>query len=407
VLSVDAARAIMLASVGRLGAEPVKLSDACGRILAEDVRAGHDHPGFEASSMDGYAMAAAHTPGSFIVTGEASAGRPYAGILAPGQAVRISTGAALPEGADCVSPQEDTKRDGDAIFAPATKPFAFVRRRGLDFCAGALLLRSGAKLSPAALGLGAAAGRASFLVTARPRVICLTLGDELARSGQALRRGQIFDSAGPAVAAFAATWGACAEAAPALDDDPRALSRAVQEALGRADIVVIIGGASVGPHDHAPEALKALGFELSVHGVSVRPGKPTWLAKRGSALVLGLPGNPVSALVCARLFLAPLIARALGQDPHTWRQSVPARLAEAAAANGAREQYARAHVTIDKDGALEAQIEANQDSSLLSVLARSNALVQFEAHQPALCAGARVQVLALSPEPSWMAEAGM
>jgi molybdopterin molybdotransferase len=396
--SVEDARAIMLASVVVQQSERAPLAAGLARVLAAPLYAARDNPPFRASAMDGFALRAANTPGRLVIVGEARAGRPYDCDLKPGEAVRISTGAPLPAGADCILVQEQAAMEAGQLAAPALAAGKFVRDRGGDFHAGELLMPAGVRLSAAALGLAGAAGHAELGVTLRPRIRCLSIGDELVAAGGAPDAAQIFDSAAPAIAALAQAWGAEAATAPPLPDSPDRLASALADAAADAECVVMIGGASVGPHDHAPGAAAALGYELLVKGVSVRPGKPTWFARRGQHLILGLPGNPASALVCARLFLAPLIAAMLGQPQSVWKAPRWARLAAPSMANGAREHYARAVIAADTDGALMAALAPDQDSSLFSVFARSNALVRFTANAPAMPAGARAEFLTLTPD---------
>jgi molybdopterin molybdotransferase len=392
LMGVAEARAAMLKGFAPLGAEKVELAAALTRVLAEPVTARRDQPPFRVSAMDGYAVRVADTPGRLRLTGEAAAGRGYDGVLGAGEAVRISTGAAVPEGADAVVIQEDVTRDGDVIQAPRAAPDENVRPRAMDFAAGTRLLEAGRMLDGVALALAAAAGAARLPVMRRPRVAILSGGDELAAPGAEPGPFQIFDSGSSGLAGLIESWGGAAEKLPLEKDNIESIARAAEKGL-ESDLLVLIGGASVGDHDHARPALKRLGLELVVDKVSLRPGKPTWFGWARGKGVLGLPGNPASALVCAHLFLKPMIGAMLGRDPS---MTLPrARLEEALPANGSREHYLRSRLAEGADGMLCVRAFEKQDSSLLSVFAAANALIRLPAHAPAIAAGTLVDVLKL------------
>lgn len=393
MISVADARALMLALAQPVGPESVPLRAARGRTLREDVIASRAHPPFAASAMDGYALRAADTPGVLRVIGEAGAGRAFGRPLAARECARIFTGAPIPDGADCILIQEDASRDGDLVTAPALKAGLHVRAAGIDFASGDILLRAGRILDAATIALAAAAGRASLMVARIPRVAVLCGGDELVAPGETPAPDQIFDSVSYGIAALAETWGAVAETMPPLADDPRAIAAALARAIGSNDLTIIVGGASVGDHDHARPALRALGGEIAFDKVAVRPGKPTWFARVGERLVIGLPGNPASALVCARLFLRPLLDALCGRDIADSLRTVRARTRTPLAANGARETYLRAKIAIEDCGAAWASAAALQDSSLLSVFADANALIVRAPAAPALNAGELVDAL--------------
>jgi len=383
----------MLAGIRPLAPEPVALDEALGRVLAAPVLAVRDQPPFTASMMDGYALNAAGTPARLKVIGEAAAGRGFSGHCGVGQAVRISTGAPLPEGSDTVVMQEDVKRDGDFVEVPAFQPGQNVRPRGLDFVAGAQLLGKGLRLDGIALALAAASGAATVSVTRRPLVSILTGGDELAEPGSQPGPFQIFDSATRGLGALVKAWGGEAQRLSLEKDDEAAIARAAQGALTGSDLLVVIGGASVGDHDHARPALMRLGLELAVDKVALRPGKPCWFGRTPQGPVLGLPGNPASALVCAHLFLRPMLAAMLGADATVVLRR--AHLSEALPANGPREHYLRARLSSDDVGRLSARAFEQQDSSLLSVFASANALIRLKPNAPASAAGDLVDVLLL------------
>lgn len=393
MMTVARARAAMLAHVVPLSFESVTLDEGLGRVLARPIIATRDQPPFAVSAMDGYAVRSADVPGVLTVTGESAAGAGFEGICAQGCAIRISTGAALPEGADAVVIQEDVQRDGAALTAPAARPMQHVRPRGGDFRAGAVLLEECRKLDGVAVSLAAAAGLAQLDVMRRPRIAILSSGDELAAPGTAPGAWQIFDSATFGIAGLAREWGGAPDRLAVEEDDVAAIARAAEAGLRDSDLLVVIGGASVGDHDHARPALMQLGLSLAVEKVAVRPGKPTWFGKAPAGLVLGLPGNPASALVCARLFLKPLIRAMLGQQAEPVPQR--ARLEMALPANGPREHYLRARWRIDGDGRLMVRAFEDQDSSLISVFAAANALIRLPASAPAQDEGALVDVLML------------
>jgi molybdopterin molybdotransferase len=358
--------------------------------LAEPVLAVRDQPPFDASAMDGWAT---RGPGTDLaVVGESAAGKGYPHPLGPGEAVRIFTGAPVPAGAERVVVQEVAERSGERVKVPAA--FAeerFIRPRGGDFRKGDALLAPGTRLDPWRIGLAAASGRADLVVARRPRVMILSTGEELAAAGTAAGPEQIFDSAGPALAALIAAWGGEARRLAAAGDNVAAIAETVGAAGG--NVVLTIGGASVGDHDLVKPALARLGLELVVETIRVRPGKPTWFGRlTDQRLVLGLPGNPASALVCAELFLKPLMMALQGADPAVTLRT--ARLATPLPANGAREHWMRAMLS-SADGQLRAEPRPDQDSSLVSVFAEANALIRRPMGAVAAEAGALVDVLPL------------
>jgi molybdopterin molybdotransferase len=394
LVAVADARAAMLAAIAPTSPENVALDAALGRVLAAPVTASRDQPPFAASEMDGYAVCAAGTPGRLVLNGESSAGHGFSGTCGKGEAVRISTGAALPQGADAVVIQENVRRDGNEVEVPQAVPGQHVRPRALDFSAGSRLLEKASRLDGVALALAAAAGAAVLPVMRRPRVAILSGGDELAEPGTTPGPFQIFDSGTRGIAALIEGWGATAQRLALQKDNVADLARAAEDGMAHNDLLVLIGGASVGDHDHARPALMTLGMQMKVEKVDLRPGKPTWFGVVGSHPVLGMPGNPASALVCAHLFLRPLIEAMLGRDPKGCVHPGKARLSHSLPANGSREHYLRAW--LDRTAA-EASVRAfeQQDSSLLSVFASANALIRLPPHAPALAEGALVDVLAL------------
>jgi molybdopterin molybdotransferase len=392
LLAVDEARARMLARISPLPAETAPLTQAIGRVLAEDITAGRDQPPFRASAMDGWALRSADAPGRLAIVGESAAGQGYAGVLGAGQAVRIFTGAALPQGADTVVIQEDAGRDGDHVTVPAGLPGENVRPAGGDFAAGQPLLAEGVRMDPWRLSLAASAGRAQVQVHARPRVVFFSTGEEIVEAPGVPGPFQIYESGAPALRAMAEGWGADAAKAPPVRDRLDAVIEALRGA--DADLLVTVGGASVGDHDLVRAAGEALGLVLDVASVNVRPGKPTFFGVLADGRrFLGLPGNPASAFVCAELFLKPMIAAYVGAD--TALATVQARAAEPLRANGPREHWMRARLWT-ADGSLSVEPYRDQDSSLVTVFAVANALLRRPPGAPAAAPGELVEVLPLA-----------
>jgi len=297
------AREIVAAHTITTGPEDVELADVVGRRLAVAVTARADHPPFTNSSMDGWALAAASTPGRLRIVGESAAGIPFSGRLGEGEAVLISTGASLPEGADAVVPRERAVQVDEALaVSAAASPEAYVRRRGEDLRAGDVVLPAGLRIAPQHLAAAAGAGHPELCCARRPRVALIVSGQELVPVGQDPEPGQVWDIQSVVMPALIRQAGAETVAVGTVDDDREATEEALSAALGVADLVVTTGGISVGPHDHFRPALEALGVQELFWGVRIRPGHPTWFGRRGGARVLGLPGNPVASVVCFWVF---------------------------------------------------------------------------------------------------------
>jgi molybdopterin molybdotransferase len=392
LMTVEAARAAMLALCPPLGVETVPLGEALGRFLAEDVVATRDQPPFAASAMDGWAVRAADGAGPRRIVGESAAGRGFDVVVGRGEAVRIFTGAAVPQGADTVVVQEDARREGDHVSIPAITDPRHVRPAGLDFKAGALLLKAPDRLDPWRLSLAAAAGRSAIGVARRPVVAILSTGDEVVEPGATAGPFQIFNSGSTALAGLVTTWVGVPNLLRSVGDDRAAIAAAVRNV--DFDILVTIGGASVGDHDLVKPALEDLGLTLAVESVAVRPGKPTSFGTLGDGRrVLGLPGNPASALVCAELFLKPVLRAMMGADPTV--RLLSARTTSALSANGPREHWMRARLESGADGVMAATPLTDQDSSLVTVFAEADALLRRGAGVAAVEAGGIVEVLRL------------
>jgi molybdopterin molybdotransferase len=397
MISVEEARARVLARLAPLPAETVPLANAWNRVLAAPVVARLTQPPADISAMDGYALRAADaTAGATLaIIGEAPAGRPFDGEVQEGQAVRLFTGSLIPHGADTVLLQEDAVRDGFTVTVTETAaPGRHIRRRGQDFQHGETVLAPGQRLTARQIGLAAAANHAWLAVTRRARVAILSTGDELSLPGDPLAPGGIVSSNAHMLAAMVQAAGALPEVLPIAPDDPALLAETLRGGLD-ADVLVITGGASVGDHDFTQAALAAHGFVLDFWKVALRPGKPMIFGLAGATPVLGLPGNPVSAAVCAVLFMLPALARLQGlaeTGPPTERALAGAALR----ANDHRADHLRATLGRDAAGNLVATPFARQDSGLVSVLSRAECLILRAPEAPALPQGAPVEVVLLN-----------
>lgn len=393
MISVDAALERVLALVAPVGAETVPLARADGRVLARDAVAGRAQPPFSASAMDGYAVASDDVaPGAvFRVIGAAPAGRRFAGRVGRGEAVRVFTGAPMPDGTDRVVIQEDATAEDDRIVVGAgPDPGPYIRPRAGDFDAGDRLF-AGTALTPAHVMLLAAMNVAEVTVARRPRVAILATGDELVPPGGAPRDDQIIASNGPGLAALLARAGADPCLLPIARDDVEVLRGALALAVD-ADLIVTTGGASVGEHDLMARAAGALGLERAFHKVAMRPGKPLMAGRLEGVPLVGLPGNPVSCFVCGTVFLVPAIHAMTGRPAGPLpRRHAP--LAAALPANGPREHYMRATWE-----ARALRAAPSQDSSLQRVLAEAQALIVRPPFDPPRTTGETVAYLPLAHE---------
>ncbi len=395
MLSVAEALERILAHVEPLPAETVPLAEAHARVLAEDIAAKLTQPPFPSSAMDGYAVRrqdVANPPARLKLAGTSAAGHPYRGRLAPGEAVRIFTGGAIPEGADCVVIQENvTASDGYAEIREVGSE-DFVRPRGFDFSEGDILLRAGRRLTARDLLLAAQMNYPALPVRRRPSVAVLASGDELVPPGGTLEDGQIISSIPAGLCAMLANAGAQPLPLGIARDTLESLSDRIG-AASEADLLVTIGGASVGDHDLVREALETAGYKIAFHKIAMRPGKPLMSGARGQKRIIGLPGNPVSAMVCSIIFLMPLISALLGETPPpTEERLLP--LAAPLPANGPRQHYMRAkRVLRGNQPAVEAL--PSQDSSLTATLAEADCLIIRPPHAPGLMEGDIVSILPL------------
>ena len=401
MLSVRDAHARVIAAFDALPAEMVSVADAAGRVLAQPLQAHLTQPPADLSAMDGYAVRAEDVPAApttLKLVGQAPAGGSYDHALKPGETVRIFTGGPLPMGADAIVIQEDTKADGDRItILEAPRLGRHIRKAGLDFAAGDRPFDAGRILTVRDVALAAAMNVPWVAVRRKPRVAILSTGDELVMPGEPVGRNQIVSSSGIAVAALVRGWGG----EPILFDIARDDAGLIQDRIAAGaqhDLLITLGGASVGDHDLVQAALKAQGFTMDFWRIAMRPGKPLMFAAKDRARVLGLPGNPVSTMVCALLFMKPAIERMLGQ-PGDLVGTQPARLAVDLKANDTREDYIRSKLTRAADGSLAIEPHSVQDSSMLSVLAWSSGLLVRPAHDPARKVGETVQVIDLSVLP--------
>jgi len=388
MISVTEAQARLFALAPTLDTETAPLRDAAGRWAARDIRAVRTQPASDLSAMDGYAIRFADLPGPFTLVGESAAGRPFAGEVGAMETARIFTGAAMPAGADTVMVQEEARQEGDLILLTGEGPNAkgkSVRRKGLDFSTGDLLIAQGARLTPARIAVAATGGHGALPVTRRLRVAIVATGDELVVPGAALTEAVLPESNGAMLGAMLADLPVEVIDLGILPDRLDVTTAAFKAV--DADILVTTGGASVGDHDLVRPALEAAGGSIDFWRIALRPGKPMMAGRLGNAVVLGLPGNPVSAFVTAFLFLRPLIATMAGAlDP--FPRTATAVLGEELPANDHRQDYLRATT---RDGHVFAA--SIQDSSMLLTLARADCLIVRHPHAPALGAEEVVEIL--------------
>ncbi len=394
LLPVAEAQARILALAAVLPVERAALSKASARWLAEPLIALRDQPWADLSAMDGYAIREADLPGPWTVSGESRAGgTPPSAPLGAREAMRIFTGAPLPDGADCILIQEEAAREGDRLTLTGDPPSCghHVRAKGSDFRTDAMLLPVGTKLGPAGLALAATAGHGTLAVRRRPRVALISTGDELVPAGAPCPPGKLPSSNAVMLAAMLESEGAEVVDLGLVPDDLAALTAAFADAAARADIVVSTGGASVGDHDLVGPAIVAAGGALDFWKIAMRPGKPLMAGTIGPAVMMGLPGNPVSAFVTAMLFLLPLVRHCAGApDPLPRFGDVPSGVA--LPPGGSRAEYLRGRV----EGGRVVTI-VSRDSAALGALASADALIERPIDAPAVAPGEIVRALAIGP----------
>ena len=378
LMKIEDALSRLLGDAPLTGTEQVSLTEAFGRILACDLAASRNQPPFASSAMDGYAVKAANLseiPARLQVVGEVPAGHSFPDILGGWEAVRIFTGAPVPDGADAILIQENAERDGAFVTALETvKEGQYIRPVGLDFKVGDVLLKKGTRLGPGHLALAASMNQPTLSVLKRPKVALLATGDELVPPGAEPTPDQIIASNSYGLAALARRVGAeVIDLGIARDDEDEIAGKVSEARTAGADILVTSGGASVGDHDLVQDVLKEAGMELSFWRIAMRPGKPLMAGKLGACQVLGLPGNPVSAMVGATLFLEPLIRKMLGDE--TPQPTLKARLGGPVADNDKRQSYLRASLHETDDGAFLATPFTGQDSAQMAGFAHADCLI--------------------------------
>lgn len=398
MIPVAEAQQRLIAMIRPLGAEQVPISECLGRVLAEDVSARRTAPPWAVSAMDGYAVRAAdvaHVPTRLKVVGAVPAGQAYPHPVKAGEAVRIFTGAPVPEGADAIVIQEDADREGDLVLVREGAPQGrYVRPAGLDFKEGEIGLKAGRKLSAADVGFAAAMNRPWLLVHRKPRVAILPTGDEVVMPGDPVGPHQIVSSNGIALAALVTACGGVPIHLPIAPDDNSALQRIAAGAAG-ADLLLTTGGASVGDHDLVRGALGADGLALDFWTVAMRPGKPLMVGRYRDTPMIGLPGNPVSTLVCGLLFAKPALDKMSGLGD-VFPMPMRARLKVPLEENDRRQDYLRATLARAADGSLEAEPFGKQDSSMISLLARADCLVIRAPHAAPAKMGDWVEIIPLA-----------
>lgn len=394
LLSIDAALERVLAHARPLEVEDVPLDDAAGRVLAEDALAIVDLPPFASSAMDGFAIRAADVPGTLPVAFRIAAGRTATAPLAPGETSGIATGAPIPDGADTVVPLEVVVDRGNRVEFPSVAiAGSNVRPRGGDLSVGGLVVGAGQTLGPAQLAGLAAAGVGVARCGRRPRVTVLTTGTELRPPGSTLAAGQIYEANGVALAAAFAATGAVVERLASVNDDPDAHREALRRGL-EADVLVTSGGVSVGPHDLVRATARELGVEEIFWGVAMRPGKPLAFGVLGDTLVFGLPGNPVSSLVAAELFVRPALLALQGHAqprPHFEAGELTVALHR----SHERDDLVRARARVGEDGIVGLDPLTGQESHMIGRAAGANALVLVPRGAGELAAGSSVRYLRL------------
>jgi molybdopterin molybdotransferase len=393
LLTLQEAQERVLERARPLASEQVPISEAGGRVTAEDVRAQVDLPPFANSAMDGFAVRASDLPGTLQIVGESAAGRPFEARVEPGTAVAISTGAVMPEGADAVVPIENVVKQANKVgISPEAAPGGHVRPRGGDIAAGDVVVPANTRLTPARLAAAAASGIAELPCRRRPRVVVLATGSELVGPGEALAPGRIYETNTLMLASIFTVVGAEVVTEPLVADEAVALRNALERGLA-ADVLVTSGGVSVGEHDLVREAERDLGVEEVFWRVSVKPGKPVLFGVRGETLVFGLPGNPVSSLVGSELFVKPAL-RALQGLADPLPRLEPGQLTASLRRNEERDEFVRARSRVEGD-VLVLDPVIGQESHMIVRSSAADALVHIPRGNGELVAGSTVRWLRL------------
>ena len=390
------AMAMILGAARLLPAEPVKLQQAHGRVLAKAVIARRDQPPFDTSAMDGYAtrLQDATSGATLNLAGMSAAGHGFRGSVKPGQAIRILTGAPMPKGADAIVIQENaTLQSSQLKINVAAVANKHVRKRGLDFTSGDILVPQATRLNARDIGLAAASGNSILSVRRKPRLAIITTGDELVDPSVKPKTDQIYSSNTFALEAMAAAWGADVNNLGIVQDSLKATKSAINKALKTSDLLITTGGASVGDHDFVQQALKDSGFKMGFWKIAMRPGKPLMFGTKGKCIALGLPGNPVAAMVCARLFVYPLLCAMTGTVAD--QPDETAILDVGLPANDERQDYVRATLRPLPDGRRMVKPAPIQDSSMQRTLRDAQALIVRPPGAPAAKAGDVVPLLLL------------
>ncbi|MBO6825655.1 MAG: molybdopterin molybdotransferase MoeA [Sneathiella sp.] len=398
MISVEDARQNILSHLTPVSTETVSINQAVGRILAEPIIARRTQPPSDLSAMDGYAVQAsdvATIPTTLTVIGESAAGHGFDGDVTAGSCVRIFTGAPLPAGADTIIIQEDTTREGDqvTITEGATKG-RYVRPAGIDFKEGDAAFAPGHKISPRDLGLLAAMNSPWVTVCRKPRIALLSTGDELVRPGEPLGANQIISTNALVVAAMIEQAGGEAIDLGIAKDNEDSL-RQMAGGAAKADMLITLGGASVGDHDLVQSVLGKDGLKIDFWRIAMRPGKPLMFGDLNGTPMLGLPGNPVSSMICSYIFLIPALDILMGKAAASRPRTIPAILSHEVKENDRRQDYVRARITGEEDGLPVIELFTNQDSSLLSRLSGADCLLMRPPHAPALPKGEKVEIALL------------
>lgn len=394
LISVEEALRRVLDGVPALAAEEIPVGEAHRRVLAAPLASLRTHPPADVSSMDGYAASAADldSASTLQVVGESAAGHPFTGVVKSGETARIFTGAILPDGTDTVVAQEDAKVDGRTISLPSARRGQFVRKRGLDFVAGKTMIETGRRLTARDIGLAAAMDHPRVRVARRPRVAIVATGDELVVPGAGGGENRVVASNPISLAALLRAENAHVSDLGIVPDRIEAIVAAIRLARDNVDVLITLGGASVGDHDLIAPALKAESIALDFHRVALRPGRPLLLGRAGDLRVLGLPGNPVSSFVCAFLFVLPLLRKLQGRTD-VLPTPLPAILGVDLPENDRRQDYLRARIERGADGRLIATPHERQDSSMQALLVESDGLLIRKPHAPAAKADEPCEVL--------------